>query len=248
VNSFPPYRRAFTLIELLVVIAISALLAALLLPSLARAKENAKRIQCVSNLKQIVIAFRLFSLDRTDYFPWHTDPAEGGTYGNPAGQCWSNYLAASNELTTPKIVRCPSDTASKGNVFDWSNGADGFFNSANRGNALSYFVGLDGYETIPATIMAGDRNLVGSASAHCTSVCPAPGVSAQNPNKTVDLLRWTNGIHEFQGNIVISDSSVQRTKNPELRQLMVEALAAIKAGPERAANGAVPDNHILLPR
>ncbi len=236
------------MVELLVVVAIIALLAALLLPSLARAKEHAKRIQCVSNLKQIVIAFRLFSLDRLDYFPWHTDPSEGGTYGTSSGQGWSNYLAASNELVTPKILRCPSDASTKANAFEWSDDTDGFANSASRGNSLSYFTGLDGYETIPATMMAGDRNIVGSISGQCTSVCPKPGVAARNPNGKITALSWTNGIHEFQGHIAISDSSVQRTRAPQLRELTASALAAIRAGPEKTITGAIPDNHILLPR
>src|SRR6266404_429343 len=63
------FNRGFTLIELLVVIAIIAILAAMLLPSLAKAKEKAKRVQCLNNVHQIYIALHMYAGDSREKLP-----------------------------------------------------------------------------------------------------------------------------------------------------------------------------------
>jgi len=72
-------KKKFTLIELLVVIAIIAILAAMLLPSLGRAREMAKKASCTSNLKQDTLAFQLYANDNAGwnimaayYYPWYS--------------------------------------------------------------------------------------------------------------------------------------------------------------------------------
>jgi prepilin-type N-terminal cleavage/methylation domain-containing protein len=182
-KKFSKRIRAFTLIELLVVIAIIAILAALLLPALARAKARAQKIQCVNNIKQVVLAFRIWQGDNNDQFPMAVPMARGGAqearglratlatqtenYRPAASICrgvFSMFLVMSNELNTPKILACPSEydtTRSQSTTFagttttTTASGTEYYRQDKN----VSYFVGVDAQDTQPQMFLVGDHNM-----------------------------------------------------------------------------------------
>jgi len=193
---------AFTLVELLVVVGFVALVAALLLPGMARQKQRARRIHCTNNLKQLGLSFRTWAIEHDGQYPARASTNQEAASGPVTSNAAFRYFQVmSNELGAPRLLVCPADTRVPAKDF-----GPGFSNTN-----LSYFAGLEADETYPQMFLAGDRNL--------TNGLPLQdGILLLAPNRPVG---WTRQLHDRQGNIAVADGSVQGWVNSRLPGLGV---------------------------
>ena len=193
-----------TLIEVLVVIFIVALLVAILLPGLAAAKRKHSHMDCVNNLKEIGLAFRVWEGDNYDKFPTQfvvTNSATMKLIGS--GNAFVVWQTTSNELATPIILHCPDDTEHTTATNGFSTG----FSDAN----ISYFFNLDADEAYPQMILIGDDNLAVNGKR------VQSGILNLSPNSSVS---WTKERHNGSGNLGFADGSVSQISNNGLKLIL----------------------------
>jgi len=196
-QSFPSRSGGFTLLELLCVIAIIGLLAALLMPALALAKERAKRMVCLNNERQLGVGFHLFLQDHNSRLPMQVPVSDGGTEDYVqnglalGGQFYFSYRlfqVLANESVLPPQLVCPTDTRTAAASME-----------SLRNSNLSYFVGVKADYNQPMIILAGDRNIT-------KQTYNLPSIEELEPGSR---LYWTKAMHHYKGDVLFADGHVE---------------------------------------
>ncbi len=197
------------MIEVIVVLGVLFIVAALVLLPTRGGPMRAPRIQCVNNLKQMGLAYRVWEGDHGDKYPMAVSETNGGTMEYITGPtAFRHFQVMSNELMTPKILICPAD-AKRLIARDW-----------NIGNSnISYFVGVDAQESNVMTFLGGDRNITN-------------GIPVKNG--LLELAAnshpgWTTEMHNHVGNVLMADGSVQQLSTSGLHGSLMEQVIMTSA-------------------
>jgi prepilin-type N-terminal cleavage/methylation domain-containing protein len=190
--------QGLTLPEVIFVVAILGVLAVILLPGFAAANRKAASINCVNNLKECGLASKIWEGNHNDRYPGETSITNGGaTELLAAGNVAACFQVISNELSTPKILTCPSDDERVG-ANSW-----GGLNNSN----ISYFVGSSASDSCPQLPLLGDDNFA------TDGVPVKSGVLNLSTNRSI---LWTAKRHHFGGNIGLADGSVEQVSSDGL--------------------------------
>jgi type II secretory pathway pseudopilin PulG len=200
------HETAMTLFEVGVVVAVLLILLAVLLPTLLQNPRSRKapKINCMNNLKQIGLGYRIWEGDNGNIYPMGVSVTNGGSFEMvTTGNVIQSFLVMSNELSTPKILYCPADADRA-----WVASFSGISNSN-----ISYLVGADTTNELnPQMILSGDCNF---------EIAGKPVRPGLLPLRTNAPVAWDSNRHIHSGNLGLGDGSVQSTTSSGMRNYFV---------------------------
>ena len=202
---------AFTRVELLAVIGAIALLMIVAVSAQSRPREFGQRVTCVNNLRQIARGCLMWAGEHGGSGPPTVSAADGGTKGNQ--NLYAHFLVASNEIGSPRMLVCPSDTV-QWIAADWAQ----FDSPPFRNNAVSYFAGMHVSAENTPVMLAGDPNLLGTSA----SSCGIAVIRVASFDYQLNALSWdTRRFHLDSGNMAFADGRVAQLTTDGLRKLRV---------------------------
>ncbi|HXJ56197.1 MAG TPA: hypothetical protein VNU68_05985 [Verrucomicrobiae bacterium] len=234
-NKTRPFE-GFTRLELGALLAGVTLMFLVVVPLLAQGRPRSQLAVCLNNLRQVGQAMLTWNAQHGAADPWRVDVSDGGSRGHFSGagnNLWFQFSWISNELRTPRILACPSDSAVIVATDFGYLSTNSFLHPERRNAAISYFLGLDALPDSPQHVLSADRHarlepFTTSCSSGLTPVYAIDG-------KTTE---WSQtNIHGSVGHILFHDGRVELRSTAGLRQAFAPAVAD--------DNGSV---HLLIPR
>jgi len=211
VNYVRPGTHGLTKIELLVIVGMVMLLLSILAVWLAHPKQRLSEMTCAIRLQRIGTAFEGYASEHGGAYPMTVSPTNGGTseYADSGRDTYKHFEIFSNSLALTEFLVCPQD--SRKPSVNWQNMAN---------SNVSYFVSVDAKSTMPAAILAGDRNVTTKSS---------DVITFQSGLKWVDGM----GLHGASGHVLFADGHVE----------MLDSMALSNA----IQRGGNPTNRIAVP-
>jgi hypothetical protein len=216
--------------ELMVIVGVIAVIATVVLARMAQERDTARRISCIGNLYQIKTGFLLWrgDLDGANPFRFLANPTNAlpglspFSANNPA-ELWKLLQVAANDLSSQRILVCPSDVARRPADSFLTAGVPGEFAHTNgRLNALSYFLSIDADESNPQMVTAGDRYLTTDPETtrerNTRFLFGQQDLGSESP--TAKSVRWISSVHNGGGNASFMAGSSQRLTTEKLRQAL----------------------------